>query len=97
CTLVEGVKGKRSVQWGLVDAVYPTSRFKEAVDDHARKLAALSDRPAPAAPGEAAPGQAAAAPCLLTPLEPDISEQVLSYEYVAVTLDHAHRVASLVV
>src|SRR4026209_605682 len=30
-TLVEGVKGKRSVQWGLVDAVHPTSRFKDAV------------------------------------------------------------------
>jgi len=76
------------VQWGLVDAVFPTSRFKDAVDEHARKLAATSDRPA---------AGAAAAPCLLTPLNPDISEQVLSYEFVAVTLDHAHRIASLVV
>src|SRR6186997_490314 len=31
CTLVEGVKGKRAVEWGLVDAVHPTSRFKDAV------------------------------------------------------------------
>jgi benzoyl-CoA-dihydrodiol lyase len=92
CTLVEGVKGKRSVQWGLVDAVHPTSRFKEAVDARALKLAALSDRPAPGASGEAAP-----APCLLTPLTPDISDQVLSYEFVAVTLDQAHRIVSLVV
>src|ERR687897_462897 len=30
-TLAEGVKGKRSVEWGLVDAVYPASRFKEQV------------------------------------------------------------------
>jgi benzoyl-CoA-dihydrodiol lyase len=89
CTLVEGVKGKRSVQWGLVDAVYPTSRFQEAVDERARALAALSDRPAP--------GDAAAAPCRLTPLNPDVSEQILSYEFVAVTLDHAHRTVSLVV
>ena len=28
-TLVEGVKGKRAVEWRLVDAVYPTSQFKE--------------------------------------------------------------------
>ena len=93
CTLVEGVKGKRSVQWGLVDAVFPTSRFKEAVDERAKKLAALSDRPA--APSTS--GEAAAAPCLLTPLNPDFNGQVLSYEYVAVTLDHAHRIASLTV
>ena len=32
-TLAEGVKGKRAVEWELVDAVYPASRFKEAVAD----------------------------------------------------------------
>src|SRR5579872_305045 len=30
-TLAEGVKGKRAVEWRLVDAVYPTSQFKEKV------------------------------------------------------------------
>src|SRR5712691_6403806 len=44
-TLVEGVKGKRAVDWGLVNAVYPTSQFKAAVDQRARELAAASDRP----------------------------------------------------
>ena len=39
-TLVEGVKGKRAVEWKLVDAVYPTSQFKEAVQKRARELAA---------------------------------------------------------
>jgi benzoyl-CoA-dihydrodiol lyase len=87
CTLVEGVKGKRSVQWGLVDAVYPTSRFKEAVDERARTLAALSDRPT----------VGAAAPCRLTELNPDVTEHLLHYEFVGVTLDRAHRTASLVV
>src|ERR1700674_321120 len=43
CTLVEGVKGKRAVQWRLVDAVYPTSQFKDAVQRRARELAAASD------------------------------------------------------
>src|SRR6476660_3173166 len=45
-TLVEGVKGKRAVEWKLVDAVYPTSQFKDAVQKRARELAATSDRPA---------------------------------------------------
>src|SRR5947207_1673330 len=45
-TLVEGVKGKRAVEWKLVDAVYPTSQFTEAVKKRAKALAAASDRPA---------------------------------------------------
>src|SRR6476661_10964893 len=45
-TLVEGIRGKRAVEWGLVDAVFPTSQFKDAVDKRARELAAASDRPA---------------------------------------------------
>ena len=28
-TLAEGIKGKRAVEWGLVDAVSPTSQFKQ--------------------------------------------------------------------
>src|SRR5689334_22572639 len=38
-TLVEGIKGKRAVQWGLVDAVSPTSQFKVAVETRAKALA----------------------------------------------------------
>ncbi len=30
-TVAEGVKGRRAVEWRLVDAVYPTSQFKERV------------------------------------------------------------------
>src|SRR5258707_9513717 len=45
-TLVEGVKGKRAVEWKLVDQVHPTSQFKDAVQARARELAATSDRPA---------------------------------------------------
>jgi benzoyl-CoA-dihydrodiol lyase len=44
-TLVEGVKGQRALDWRLVDAVYPTSQFREGVRRHARALAARSDRP----------------------------------------------------
>src|SRR5215216_7895913 len=67
-TLVEGVKGRRAVEWGLVDAVHPTSRFREAVGKRASELAAESDRP------ESAAG------ITLHPLEPEISESAISYQ-----------------
>ena len=63
-TLVEGVKGKRAVEWKLVDAVYPTSQFKEAVQKRARELAATSDRPA------SGPG------ITLNPLNPTVTDAI---------------------
>src|SRR5438105_1396818 len=45
-TLVEGIKGRRAVEWRLVDAVHPTSQFNDAVQRRARELASTSDRPA---------------------------------------------------
>src|SRR6266705_2625699 len=44
-TVAEGVKGRRAVEWRLVDAVHPTSRFRDAVIQRARELAERSDRP----------------------------------------------------
>src|SRR3954454_8066917 len=45
-TVAEGIKGKRAVEWRLVDAVYPTSQFKDQVKKRAMALAGQSDRPA---------------------------------------------------
>src|SRR5437870_1528273 len=45
-TLVEGVTGRRAVEWKLVDRVFPTSQFRDAVQKRARELAAISDGPA---------------------------------------------------
>src|SRR5688572_26093690 len=39
-TIAEGVKGKRAVEWKLVDAIHPSSKFKEAVAARAAELAA---------------------------------------------------------
>src|SRR5919108_566484 len=61
-TLVEGVKGKRAVEWGLVDRVYPTSQFRERVAKRALELAAVSDRPA------SGPG------VVLGPLGPEVTD-----------------------
>src|ERR1700728_2045647 len=44
CTTEEGVKGKRAVEWRLVDEVVPGSKFDEAVAARAKSLAAKSGR-----------------------------------------------------
>jgi benzoyl-CoA-dihydrodiol lyase len=84
-TLVEGVRGKRAVEWGFVDAVYPTSQFKEAVQKRARELAASSDRPG------VGPGIA------LNPLNPTVTDASITYSAVAVTLHREKRTAELTV
>jgi benzoyl-CoA-dihydrodiol lyase len=39
-SIAEGIKGKRAVEWRLVDRIAPLSRWKEAVGEMARELAA---------------------------------------------------------
>src|SRR6202790_1872719 len=84
-TLVEGVKGKRAVEWKLVDAVYPTSQFKEAVQIRARELASTSDLPA------SGPG------ILLNPLNPTVTESTLKYSAVTLVINRDKRTADLTV
>ena len=43
-TLVEGMKGKRAKEWGLVDDVAPRSRFEELVQERVQALAESSPR-----------------------------------------------------
>ena len=45
CTTEEGIKGKRAVDWRLVDEAVPNSRLDEAVKTRVAALAATSDRP----------------------------------------------------
>src|SRR5215475_13983088 len=49
CTTEEGVKGKRAVEWRLVDEIAPNTKLEAAVTARAQALAAKSDRPADAA------------------------------------------------
>jgi benzoyl-CoA-dihydrodiol lyase len=84
-TLVEGVKGKRAAAWRIVDAVYPTSQFKDAVQTHARELAATSRRTSNG------PGIA------LSPLNPTVTESSVTYSAVSLALDHRARTAELTV
>ncbi len=78
-TLTEGVRGKRAVEWRLVDKVFPTSQFKEAVSSAAQELAAISDRPS------YGPGIS------LGPLNPTIDGDAIQYRYVRGVIDRAKR------
>ena len=84
-TVAEGVKGKRAVEWRLVDAVYPTSQFKQRVATRAQELASKSDRPA------SGPG------ITLTPLRPQVTDSSVSYSSVALDIDRDKRMATLTV
>ena len=46
CTTEEGIKGKRAVEWRLVDEVVPGSKLEEAVAQRAKEFAAKSFRAA---------------------------------------------------
>src|SRR5262249_40670552 len=82
-TLVEGVKGKRAVEWKLVDRVFPTSQFRDAVAKRAQELAALSDRPS------SGPGIS------LNALNPTVTDSELQYSAVSVVLPRDKRPAEL--
>ena len=84
-TVAEGVKGKRAVEWRFVDAVYPTSRFKDEIARRAKELAAQSDRPA------SGPG------ITLRPLNPKVTETNLTYGFVTVAIDRGKRLAEITI
>src|ERR1043165_1125315 len=85
CTIEEGIKGKRAVQWRLVDEIVPNSKLEAKVSERAKNLAAASKRN-----GE---GKAIA----LTPLTRTIDDSGLRYGFVTVDIDRAARTATIAV
>jgi len=83
CTLTEGVRGKRALEWKLVDEIVPRSKLGDAVARRAQALAERSDRPADATGIE------------LTPLARRITEAAIAYDHVTVALDRAGRCARI--
>jgi benzoyl-CoA-dihydrodiol lyase len=79
-TLAEGIKGQRAVEWGLVDAVYPPSKFAEAVQARARALA-----------GEPRPHRG----ITLEPLSPQVSDSGVGYRYLQLQFTSTPRVARI--
>ena len=55
CTLTEGIRGKRAVEWKLVDELVPRSKLMETAMARATEFAAQSSRPSDARGIELAP------------------------------------------
>ncbi|HYQ05473.1 MAG TPA: 2,3-epoxybenzoyl-CoA dihydrolase [Xanthobacteraceae bacterium] len=85
CTTEEGVKGKRAVEWRLVDAVVPGSKFDETIETRAKEFAAQSPRVA------SGPG------IKLTPLTRTFSSDAIEYTSVSVEFGRAARLATILV
>ena len=78
-TTEEGIRGKRALEWGLVDEIAPSSRFEAAVEARAHALAATSNRPA------------AARGIRLRDLERRIEDRRFVYACVEVDIDRGMR------
>lgn len=85
CTAAEGVRGKKAVQWGLVDATVPRRDFEGAVQKRALELAEDSDRP------DSGPGFA------LESVLPERTGDSIHYTYVSAELQRDGRVVHVTV
>jgi len=83
-TLAEGVRGKRAVEWGLVDEAPPKPQFEGAVKKRLQAMASRSRRK-PFKPME------------LLPIEAKRSSTGAEYKYVSLTLDPKARTGTLTV
>src|SRR3989441_2288834 len=85
CTLEEGIKGQRAVEWRLVDEVVPRSRLGEATKRRAAERAARTDRPA------------AARGIALTPLTRTIEGDRITYGSITCSVDRPRGGAEITV
>jgi len=87
-TTAEGMRGKKAMKWGLVDAVFPRSKFEEKVGERVKDWITTASEALP--PGERKGVQ-------LPHLSPEIDETGRRYKYVTVEYDTDRRAASLTV
>ena len=83
CTKEEGVRAARALEWQLVDAIAPPSRFAELVEREAEALVA----------GAAPPPEGGG--LRLEPLHPEVGDDRIEYEQVSVTLHAEQRTAEI--
>jgi len=83
CTTEEGIKGKRAVDWRLVDEIVPNTKLEDVVKQRAAEFAKKSDRPADAK------GVA------LTPLKRTFSDRGIDYSTLSVDYNRAGRIATI--
>lgn len=75
CSIEEGLRGKRAIEWRLVDEIVPPSAWEAKVNERALQLAAKSDRPTDAK------GIA------LTPLHRAVRTDGIDYDHVRLDFD----------
>jgi benzoyl-CoA-dihydrodiol lyase len=85
CSIEEGVRGKRAVDWRLVDEVVPPSTWNDRVKQRAAEFAAKTDRP------KDARGVA------LTPLDRRFEGEQVIYSRVRIECDRAAGRATVIV
>ena len=85
CTTSEGLRGKRAVDWSLVDEIVPRSKFDEEVKARATEFATASDRPS------------GAKGVKLTPLNRAIEDDRIVYDNVTVDLDREIGTATITI
>ena len=83
CTIEEGIKGKRAVQWRLVDEIVPNSKLETKVTERAKEFAAASKR------------NGSGKGMHLTPLQRTIDGSGIRYGFVSVDIDRAARIATI--
>ncbi|MFM7298682.1 MAG: enoyl-CoA hydratase-related protein, partial [Planctomycetota bacterium] len=84
CTTSEGVRGKRAVEWGIVDAIAPRSKFDAVVKDRAAQLAGKAT---------GVRGQGIELPSVV----PSIEGTTYAYEHVSLAVEPDKRTARLTV
>jgi benzoyl-CoA-dihydrodiol lyase len=85
CSIEEGMRGSKAVDWRLVDEVVPNSKWAETVATRAHEIAARSDRP------KNAKG------ITLTPLARKIEGDCVSYSHVDIEIDRDRGLATVTV
>ena len=83
CTIEEGIKGKRAVQWRLVDEIVPNSKLEAEVAKRARQFAAVSMR------------NGNGRGISLTPLTRNFDDNGVRYGFVSVDIDRSQRIATI--
>ena len=85
CSVEEGVKGKRAVDWRLVDEVVPNSKFDAIVAERAQQFADSS------AKADVAQG------INLSPLDRSFEADAVTYSCVEVAMDRAARTVTITI
>jgi benzoyl-CoA-dihydrodiol lyase len=85
CTTEEGVRGKRAVEWRLVDEVVPNTKLEDAVKARAQDFVRKSDRPS---------GLQGIA---LNTLQRKFTDTGIEYSSLSVAYDRARRTATITI